>query len=133
MIDEEALSYKRGQLVQFRVHLGGGPLTCHGLVLNTAVLFGKGARQVWILDIEHGTPEQKERWVNKKNLVPENEIGAIIPREVIGADMLLRENPVCFPVKNYREERETPAVMVTISLPVAEQKTADEPKTDETK
>ena len=121
MIDEEALSYKRGQLIEFRLHLGGGTLTCHGLVLNTAVLFGKGARQVWIVDVEHGTPEQKEQWVNKKHLVLENEIGAIIPREVIGADMLLRDNHICYPVKNYRDERETPAVLVAVPLPVAEQ------------
>jgi len=100
MIDEEALAYKRGELVEFRLHLGAGPLTCHGLVLNTAVLFGKGARQVWIIDIEHGTREQGERWVNKKHIVPESDIIAIIPRVVIGADTLLRENPISYPVQN---------------------------------
>jgi hypothetical protein len=133
MIDEEALFYKRGQLVEFRLQLGGGTVTCHGLVLNTAVLYGKGARQVWIIDINGGTAEQKKHWVNKKHLVPENEIGATIPREVIGADMLLRENPISFPVKNFREDRDTPAITVTVPLPVAEQKTPEAPKPEEAK
>jgi hypothetical protein len=122
MIDEEALSYKRGDLVQFRLVLAGGPVTCHGLVLNTAVLFGKGARQVWIMDMEGGTLEQKKQWINQKHLVQENEIVGTIPREVIGADMLLRENPISFPVKNYREERDTPAITVNVPLPVSVEK-----------
>jgi len=42
MIDETKLSYQRGTLVEFRLHLGGGTRMCRGLVLNTAVLMGKG-------------------------------------------------------------------------------------------
>ena len=42
MINEDKLWYKRGDLVEFNLNLGGGPKTCKGLVLNTAVLFGRG-------------------------------------------------------------------------------------------
>ena len=52
MINEDALCYKRGDLVEFELTLGGGTKTCRGLVLNTAVLFGRGARQLWILDVD---------------------------------------------------------------------------------
>jgi hypothetical protein len=41
MIDETQLSFPRGTLVEFRLHLGGGTKTCRGLVLNTAVLMAR--------------------------------------------------------------------------------------------
>ncbi len=129
MIDEGALSYKRGELVEFKLHLGGGTKTCHGLVLNTAVLFGKGARQVWILDMEHATPEQKAQWTNKKHIVPESDIVSIIPRIAIGAETLLRENPISYPVRNSMGgDRETPAITITIPLPVTEKEAPEETK-----
>jgi hypothetical protein len=121
MIDESQLSFQRGTLVEFRLHLGGGTKTCRGLVLNTAVLMGKGARQVWILDMDDPTPELIAQWTAKKFIVPESDITCIIPSTVIGGDTLLRDNPLCYPVRDMRGERETPAVEVTIAFPVAQQ------------
>ncbi len=57
MINEDALAYRRGTLVEFHLNLGGGAKKCRGLVLNTAVLYGRGARQLWILDMDDATPE----------------------------------------------------------------------------
>jgi len=118
MIDETQLSFPRGTLVEFRLHLGGGTKTCRGLVLNTAVLMGKGARQVWILDMDYPTPELDAQWTKKKFIVPEADIVSIIPNTVIGGETLLRDNPVCYPVRDMHGEREVPAVQVTIPLPV---------------
>ena len=70
MIDEEALAYKRGDLVEFTLHLGGGPKRCRGLVLNTAVFFGRAARQVWVVDMDNATPQQEAQWTKKKPLSP---------------------------------------------------------------
>jgi hypothetical protein len=119
MIDETQLSFPRGTLVEFRLHLGGGTKTCRGLVLNTAVLMGKGARQVWILDMDDPTPQLEAQWTKKKFFVPEGDILCIIPSTVIGGETLLRDNPVCYPVRDMHGEREIPAVEVTISLPLA--------------
>jgi hypothetical protein len=119
MIDETQLSYQRGTLVEFRLTLGAGPKTCRGLVLNTAVLMGKAARQVWILDMDDATPELAAQWTKKKYIVPEGDILCIIPQVVIGGDTLLRDNPVCYPVRDLKGERETPAVEVTVPLPVS--------------
>lgn len=119
MIDETQLSYQRGTLVEFRLTLGGRPKRCRGLVLNTAVLMGKAARQVWILDMDDATPNLTTQWTKKKYIVPEGEIIAMIPQVVIGGDTLLRDNPVCYPVRDLNGERETPAVEVTVPLPVA--------------
>jgi hypothetical protein len=119
MINEDALSYKRGDLVEFKLSLGGGPKTCRGLVLNTAVLFGRGARQIWILDMDDATPEQQAHWTNKKHIVHEEEIISRIPSVVIGADTILRDNPVSFPVHDgQRGLYDIPAVTVTIALPM---------------
>jgi hypothetical protein len=120
MIDESQLSYPRGTLVEFRLHLGGGTKTCRGLVLNTAVCVGKGARQVWVLDMDDPTPALEAQWTRKKFIVPENDILCIIPRTVIGQETLLRDNPVCYPVRDLHGEREIPAVEVTVPLPVAQ-------------
>ena len=117
MIKEDALWYKRGDLVEFRIHLGAGTKTCTGLVLNTAVLYGRGARQLWVVDMQDATPEQLAQWTNKKFIAPENEIVATIPRTLIGADTILKDNPVSYPVQNGRDVVETPSVTVTISLP----------------
>ena len=119
MIDEKELSYQRGTLVEFRLLLGGGAKKCRGLVLNTAVLMGKGARQVWILDMDDATPELAAQWSRRKHIVPEGDILCVIPQVVIGGDTLLRDNPVCYPVRDFKGERETPAVEVTIPLPVS--------------
>lgn len=119
MIDETLLSFPRGTLVEFRLHLGGGTKTCRGLVLNTAVLMGKGARQVWILDMDDPTPQLEAQWTKKKFIVPEGDILCIIPSTVIGGETLLRDNPVCYPVRDMHGEREIPAVEVTIPLPHA--------------
>jgi hypothetical protein len=51
--------------------------------------------------------------------VPEADIVAIIPNTVIGGETLLRDNPVCYPVRDMHGEREIPAVEVTIPLPVS--------------
>ncbi len=120
MINEDALSYKRGDLVEFRLQLGGGPKRCRGLVLNTAVLFGRGARQIWILDMDDATPEQEDQWTKKKHIVHEEDIVALIPSVVIGGDTLLRDNPISFPVHDGKAGLvETPAVSVTIAVPVS--------------
>jgi hypothetical protein len=118
MINEDALAYKRGDLVEFTLHLGGGPKRCRGLVLNTAVLHGRAARQVWIVDMDDATSQQETQWTKKKHIVPEREISCLIPSVLIGRDTLLRDNPVCYPVQNGREAVEIPAVTVSIALPV---------------
>jgi hypothetical protein len=119
MIDEKELSYQRGTLVELRLRLGSGEKKCRGFVLNTAVLMGKGARQVWILDMDDAAPELAAQWTKRKHIVPEEDILCVIPRVIIGGDTLLRDNPVCYPVRDLKGERETPAVEVTIPLPVA--------------
>jgi len=116
MINEDALWYKRGDLVEFRLSLGGGPKTCRGIVVNTAVLFGRGARQIWILEMDGGTPEQEAHWIGKKHIVHEEEIMSRIPRVAIGADTILRDNPVSFPVQDGALS-ETPALTVTVAFP----------------
>ncbi len=116
MIDEDALWYKRGDLVEFKLNLGGGPKTCRGLVLNTAVLLGRGARQIWILDMDDASPEQQAHWTNKKHIVHEEDIISKLPSVVIGADTLLRDNPVSYPVQDGKL-RDTPAITVTIAVP----------------
>lgn len=118
MINEDALWYKRGDLVEFKLTLGGGPKTCRGLVLNTAVLFGRGARQIWILDMDGATPEQQVQWTNRKHIVHEEDIMSKLPTVVIGADTILRDNPVSYPVHDAeRGPHEIPAVTVTIAVP----------------
>jgi hypothetical protein len=119
VIDENALSYKRGELVEFKLNLAGGPKKCRGLVLNSAVLFGRGARQLWIVDMDDATPEQQKRWTNKKHIVNEEDIISLIPTVLIGGDTILRENPPSYPVQNGSTERDTPAVIVTIPLPAS--------------
>jgi hypothetical protein len=119
VISEDALWYHRGDLVEFKLNLGGGPKTCRGLVLNTAVLVGRGARQIWILDMDDATNELQAAWTNKKHIVHEEDIISKIPRVVIGGDTILRDNPVSYPVHNMmREPYEIPAVTVTIPFPV---------------
>ena len=119
MIDENALWYKRGDLVEFRLNLGGGPKTCRGLVVNTAVLFGRGARQIWILDMDGGTPQQQAHWTNKKHIVHEEDIISRLPSVVIGADTILRDNPISYPVQDGGgEPRDIPAVTITVAVPI---------------
>jgi hypothetical protein len=118
MIDESALWYKRGDLVEFKLNLAGGPKRCRGLVLNTAVMTGRGARQIWILDMDDPTPEQKAHWTNKKHIVHEEEIISRIPSVVIGSETILRDNPISYPVHDLNTgERDTPAITVTIPVP----------------
>ena len=118
MINEDALWYKRGTLVEFTLRLGGGPRKCRGLVLNTAVLFGRGARQIWILDMDDATAELQQQWTNKKHIVHEEDIIAAIPSTVIGGDTILRDNPVSFPVQDAeRGEWDTPAATITVAVP----------------
>lgn len=118
MINEEELSYKRGELVEFKIHLGGGPRRGRGVVLNTAVLNGRAARQIWVLDMDDATPEINARWTNRKIIIPEGDVVAFIPSVPIGRETLLRENPVCCPVRDLkRGEWETPAIMVTVAVP----------------
>jgi hypothetical protein len=118
MINEDALWYKRGDLVEFKLNLGGGAKTCRGLILNTAVLFGRGARQLWIVDMDDATPAQQAQWINKKHIVHEEDIIAAIPSVFIGADTILRDNPISYPVHDgARGLRDTPAVTVTIAVP----------------
>lgn len=120
MINEEALWYKRGDLVEFKLQLAGGAKTCRGLVLNTAVLFGRGARQVWILDMDGASSEQAAHWINKKHILHEEEITGAVPRVVIGADTILRDNPVSFPVHDAkRGVTDTPAVTLTVAVPLS--------------
>lgn len=120
MINEEELSYKRGDLVEFKLTLGGGPRRCRGVVLNTAVLYGRAARQIWVLDMDDATPELNARWTNKKIIVPEGDVVSNIPAVPIGRDTLLRENPICCPVRDLkRGEWETPAIVVTVAVPVS--------------
>ncbi len=120
MINEDALSYRRGDLVEFDLRLGGGTKRCRGLVLNTAVLFGRGARQIWILDIDDATSEQETQWTKKKHIVHEEDIIASIPSVVIGGETLLRDNPVSFPVHDGKVGLvEMPAVAVTIAVPMS--------------
>ena len=118
MINEDALAYKRGDLVEFTLRLGGGPKRCRALVLNTAVLYGRAARQVWIVDMDDATPQQEAQWTKKKHIVPEAEISCLISSVLIGRDTLLRDNPICFPVQNERGVMEIPTVTVSIALPV---------------
>jgi len=119
MIDESALNYKRGNLVEFKLNLGGGPKDCVGLILNTAVLFGRAARQLWIVEIKDSTPALDTAWLNKKHIVHETDIFCGLPSVFIGRETLLRENPVCFPVRNMNGLSEAPAVTICVALPVA--------------
>ena len=58
------------------------------------------------------------RWTNKKVIIPEGDVVALIPSVPIGRDTLLRENPVCCPVRDLkRGEWETPAITVTVAVP----------------
>jgi hypothetical protein len=118
MIDETKLSYPRGTLVEFVLQLGGGAKMCRGFVLNTAVCAGKGARQVWVLDMDNSTPELENKWTKRKFIVPENDIRCSIPESFIGRETLLRDNPVCYPVRDVEGEYETPAIEVTVPLPL---------------
>ena len=127
MIDERALWYQRGDLVEFKLQLGGGPKTCRGLVLNTAVLFGRGARQLWIVDMDDPTPEQKQHWTNKKHIVHEEDIMSKFSTVLIGADSILRENPPSFPVQNGRDATEVLAVIVPVPLPMKDAPGSSEP------
>jgi hypothetical protein len=69
--------------------------------------------------MDGGTPEQQTHWVNKKHIVHEEDIISRIPSVVIGADTILRDNPISYPVNDGKEGlREIPAVTVTISMPV---------------
>jgi hypothetical protein len=117
VINEDALWYKRGDLVEFKLTLGGGPKTCRALVLNTAVLFGRGARELWILDMDDASPEQQSHWTNKKHIVPEEDIIAAVPSVLIGADTILRDNPICYPVRDIKGVSIVPAVTITVALP----------------
>lgn len=126
MIDESALWYKRGDLVEFRLQLGGGPKTCRGLVLNTAVLWGRGARQLWIVDMDDATPEQTTHWTNKKLIVHEEDILSKLSSVLIGADTILRDNPLSYPVQDGREAREIPAVIVPVPLPTSSKQGASQ-------
>ena len=117
MINEDKLWYKRGDLVEFKLNLGGGPKTCKGLVLNTAVLFGRGARQIWILHMNDATPEQEKYWTNRKHIVHEEDIIGSVPSVVIGADTILRDNPISYPVHDAEGQREFQAITVTIAVP----------------
>jgi len=88
--------------------------------VNTAVLYGRAARQIWILDMDDTTPELNARWTNKKIIVPEGDIVSLVPAVPIGRDTLLRENPVCCPVRDLiRGEWETPAITVTVAVPIS--------------
>ena len=45
---------------------------------------------------------------------------SLIPAVPIGRDTLLRENPICCPVRDLkRGEWETPAIVVTVAVPVS--------------
>jgi hypothetical protein len=118
MINEDALWYTRGTLVEFTLNLGGGPKKCRGLVLNTAVLFGRGARQIWILDMDDATPEQEAQWTNKKHIVHEEDVISAISSTVIGGDTILRDNPISYPVHDLKRGMwDTPAISVVIPVP----------------
>lgn len=121
MIDESALNYKRGDLVEFKLTLGGGPKDCVGLILNTAVLFGRAARQLWIVEIKDSTPTLDTAWLNKKHIVHEADIFCLLPVVFIGRETLLRENPVCFPVRNINGLSEVPVAMISVALPIVRQ------------
>ena len=105
MINEEELSYKRGELVEFKLMLGSGTRRCRGIVLNTAVLYGRAARQIWVLDMDDATPELNARWTNKKIIVPEGDVLCLIPSVPIGRDSsLCGRIPVCCPGSGCRNE-----------------------------
>jgi hypothetical protein len=130
MIDESQLSYQRGTLVEFTLRLGGGPKTCRGFVLNTAVCAGKGARQVWILDMDDPTPALEAQWTRRKYIVPENDIRCSIASTFIGQETLLRDNPVCYPVSHgLHGDSEIPAVQVTVPFPVNQSSQDDKTET----
>jgi hypothetical protein len=119
VINEDALWYKRGDLVEFKLNLAGGPKKCRGIVVNTAVLFGRGARQIWILDMDDATPEQEKHWTNRKHIVHEEDIIATLPSVVIGGDTILRDNPISYPVQDAKQGAwEIPAVAITIPVPL---------------
>jgi len=131
MINEQELWYKRGDLVEFKLTLGRGPRNCRGVVLNTAVLYGRGARQLWVLDLDDATPEEAARWTNKKIIVHEEDIISAIPSVPIGRDTLLRDNPISCPVRDLkRGEWETPAITVTVALPLSAVATPDTKHTE---
>jgi hypothetical protein len=118
MINEDALWYKRGDLVEFTLKLGGGPKTARGLVLNTAVLYGRGARQLWIVDVDNLSPEAQAHWKNKKHLVHEEDIISRLSTVLIGAETILRECPISYPVQDVGAPVEVPAVLISVPVPM---------------
>jgi len=67
--------------------------------------------------MDDSTPELEAAWTRHKHIVHEEDIMASIPSAVIGGDTLLRDNPVCFLVRNGAEIVETRAVIVAVALP----------------
>ena len=47
--------------------------------------------------MDDATPDQAAAWTNKKHIVHEEDIVSAIPSVVIGADTLLRDNPLSYP------------------------------------
>jgi len=114
--------------------------TPFGTILNASAICGVTslASLDAVLDIDDATDELNARWTNKKLLVHEEDIVSAIPSVPIGRDSLLRENPVCCPVRSFKGEWETPAIMVTVAIPVSaaalpkiveESEKAEEPET----
>jgi len=64
-------------------------------VLNTAVLYGRAARQIWILDMDDATPELDARWKTRRCSSRREIFISLIPEVPIGRDTLLRDNPSC--------------------------------------
>jgi len=95
MINEEELSYKRGEVSSSSLALGDGPKRLQSGPFSTPPCStGRGGRQIWILDMDDATPELDARWKNKKMLVP-GEISSLLIPEVPSEEILSCET-ICF-------------------------------------
>ena len=83
-------------------------------MLNTAVLNGRGARQLWILHMDGATPQHEQQWVNKNDYSRSGTFLCLMSSVVIGADTILRDNPICYPVQQTKGTREFEAIIGAI-------------------
>ena len=69
--------------------------------------------------MDDATPEQQASWTNKKHIVHEEDVVATLSSVLIGADTLLRDNPLSYPVQDGKGLCDARAISVAIAVPVS--------------